>query len=88
MKRELSGEELALPRPPPLRENPVLGPYSRRRGPPPSALTAWLHPFEFCRVCKENKKCIWALSFPTKFYLCSPGDRGPEPKRRCWASWW
>ena len=31
---------------------------------------------------------FWALGFPTKFYLCSPWDRGPEPKRRCWASWW
>lgn len=61
-------EELALP------ENPSAGALLKEGKTPPSALTAWLHPFEFCRVCKENKTCIWALSFfPLSFIWADLG---------------
>lgn len=36
---------------------PLLGPLEERRTPPEAENSDWLHPFEFYRVCKENK-CV------------------------------
>ena len=71
--------ELGVGRGPPFLDRPSSGESSAghsRRGGPPTALTARLHPFEFCRVCKENKGGIWALGFPLSFIWADPGTEG------------
>lgn len=74
----LSGEGAGSGEGPPFLDRPSSGESSAghsRRGGPPTALAARPHPFEFCRVCKENKGCIWALGFPSGFIWADPGQR-------------
>ena len=72
-KQELQGlgETLTIPRIP-LLENPVS--HLKKGGPSKSReFITCLCPFEFCRVCKENKFILSTLVFPKSFIWADLG---------------